>query len=103
VQAVVTTNNQALTKTPGVGKKTAERIALELRVKLAAWRQDSGLTSVSSGPSAEIQEDVEMTLLALGYTNAEISDALSALSQNESLRDQKDSDQWIRQAIAHLS
>lgn len=102
VQAVVTTNIPALTKTPGVGKKTAERIALELRVKLAAWRQDSGLTALPSGPSAEIQEDVEMTLLALGYTNAEISDALSALSQDESLH-KKDSDQWIRQAIAHLS
>lgn len=103
VQAVVTGNIHVLARTPGVGKKTAERIALELKAKLSAWRQESGLTSVPSGPSSEIQEDVEMTLLALGYTNTEISEALSALTQDDSLRSEEDSDQWIRKAIAYLS
>jgi len=58
VQAIVSGNTRALSRTPGVGAKTAERIALELKTKLAEWRQQSGLSSLpSAGPTAEIQED----------------------------------------------
>ncbi|MGA9382831.1 MAG: Holliday junction branch migration protein RuvA, partial [Phormidium sp.] len=41
VQAIVTGNIRALTKTPGVGNKTAERIALELKTKLSQWRRET--------------------------------------------------------------
>ena len=69
VQAIVGGNTRVLAKTPGVGPKTAERIALELKNKLSEWRQDAGLTtSVPVGVMPAIQEEVEMTLLALGYT-----------------------------------
>lgn len=37
VQAIVTSNTRLLSRTPGVGAKTAERIALELKTKLAEW------------------------------------------------------------------
>nr|WP_290227765.1 Holliday junction branch migration protein RuvA [Trichocoleus desertorum] len=104
VQAIVSGNTKALARTPGVGNKTAERIALELKTKLAEWRQHAGLSSVpSAGPTPEIQEDVEMTLLALGYTSDEITQALQAVGQNTSLAKNAEPDTWIREAIAWLS
>src|SRR5919202_5081375 len=50
VQAIVTGNIRTLSKTPGVGKKTAERIALELTTKLAQRRQQAGVTTPASSP-----------------------------------------------------
>ena len=107
VGAIVTSNIPALTKTPGVGKKTAERIALELKTKLAQWRKISGMEvqqpeAVFSPPSA-IKEDLEMTLLALGYTNEEIEQVLAALSQDNLLLKNNNVEEWIRSAIAWLS
>ena len=105
VQAIVTGNIRALSKTPGVGNKTAERIALELKTKLAEWRQLAGVaTPVSAtGPSPTILEDVEMTLLALGYENDEIGRALDAISQDSLLVKSTSAEEWIRGAIAWLS
>ncbi len=104
VQAIVAGNSRLLSRTPGVGTKTAERISLELRNKLAEWRLQSGLTTApDAGPAATVQEDVEMTLLALGYTNSEIMQALRAVGQESALSKTADAEDWIRDAIAWLS
>ncbi len=105
VQAIVTGNIKKLSQTPGVGKKTAERIALELKTKLSKWRQLVGVTVTSSSamPSLEILEDIEMTLLALGYTNEEINKAISTLSQDNLMLKNTNTEEWIKEAIAWLS
>lgn len=104
VQAIVTGNIRALTKTPGVGTKTAERIALELKTKLSQWRKETGLSkSIPSSPDAAIIEDVEMTLLALGYTNNEVAKAIKAVSEDSLIAKSKNAEDWIRSAIAWLS
>lgn len=108
VQAIVTGNTRVLSQTPGVGRKTAERIALELKTKLSQWRQLVGvtgvtLTSSSAMPSLEILEDIEMTLLALGYTNEEINQAISTLSQDNLMLKNTHTEEWIKEAIAWLS
>ena len=105
VQAIVTGNIRTLSKTPGVGNKTAERIALELKTKLAEWRQLAGTATPASstGLSPALQEDVEMTLLALGYDNNEVNQALNAISQDALLAKSTNAEDWIRNAIAWLS
>jgi Holliday junction DNA helicase RuvA len=106
VQAIVTGNIRALSKTPGVGNKTAERIALELKTKLAEWRQLAGTATPASSTgllSPALQEDVEMTLLALGYDNNEVNQALNAISQDALLAKSTSAEDWIRNAIAWLS
>lgn len=107
VGAIVTSNINVLTKTPGVGKKTAERIALELKSKLAQWREIKGLETTTSTSNvsvkAEIIEDLEMTLLALGYTQTEIEQAITALSRDRQLLKNSNVEEWIRSAIAFLS
>lgn len=103
VQAIVTSNTQLLIQTPGVGGKTAERLCLELKKKLADWTNIPGLVAPTDGPAPAILEDVQMTLLALGYTASEVSGALQAVSQQVGLTKNSHAEDWIRQAIAHLS
>ena len=104
VQAIVGGNTRVLAKTPGVGPKTAQRISLELKTKLAEWRENVGLaTSLPPGVSSEITEEVEMTLLALGYTAAEVMQALQALAKDSKMSENTNADDWIREAIAFLT
>lgn len=104
VQAIVSSNTRLLTRTPGVGPKTAERISLELRSKLAEWRSQAGITTApDASPVGSVQEDVEMTLLALGYSTSEIVQALQAVGQSKALSKSDNTEDWIREAIAWLS
>lgn len=111
VTAIVTTNIPVLTKTPGVGKKTAERIALELKTKLSQWKDipsvevsaEVSAVNKSAMPKPEILEDLEMTLSALGYSNEEIVQAISAISQDNLLIKNPNVEEWLRSAISWLS
>ncbi|MGB3401553.1 MAG: Holliday junction branch migration protein RuvA [Microcoleaceae cyanobacterium] len=104
VQAIVNENTRILIQTPGVGKKTAERITLELKTKLSQWRQKIGLLTTSTpGLTAEIQEDIEMTLLALGYTASEVMQVLKAITQEYPEKPEKTADEWIETAITWLT
>ena len=100
VKAIVTGNIRVLSLTPGVGTKTAERLALELKTKLADWRQQvGGIIPVISA----VQEDVEMTLLALGYTPSEIGEALRSVGSSPLLSQSQDVEAWLKAAITWLS
>jgi len=88
-----------------VGKKGAERLALELKTKLSQWHklQMGQGETVHSLPQSELLDDLEMTLLALGYTQTEINQAIAVLSQSEDIANNNDPEVWIRRAIAWLS
>jgi holliday junction DNA helicase RuvA len=103
VQSIVTTNVQILIQAPGVGKKTAERICLELKTKLIDWRKTSGIFIAQGGPAAGILEEVQMTLLALGYTAEEVSNSLHYVSEQIGLPKDAYVEEWIKQSIAYLS
>ncbi len=103
VQAIVTANIQLIIQAPGVGKKTAERICLELKSKLIEWRKTAGFFVATDGPAPSILEEVQSTLLALGYTAGEVSHALHFVSEDIGLPKDAFVEDWIRQAIAHLS
>jgi len=102
VRAIITGNTRLLSMAQGIGSKTAERLALELKSKLAEWRmaQDWESSSNSVLPS-HLQEDIEMTLLALGYSPKEISQAL--LEINVPKPQQGDIEVWLKSAITWLS
>ncbi len=73
--AVVTSQDASrLVKVPGIGKKTAERLLLELRGKMGA---DLGLTGEGSAGAAH--GDITQALLALGYNEKEAGAALKGL------------------------
>ncbi|HLO85513.1 MAG TPA: Holliday junction branch migration protein RuvA [Nostocaceae cyanobacterium] len=103
VQAIISANTQLLIQAPGVGKKTAERICLELKSKLIEWRKSAGFFVATGGPAPGILEEVQMTLFALGYTAHEVSHALHVVSEDIGLSKDAYVEDWIKQAIAHLS
>jgi Holliday junction DNA helicase RuvA len=104
IQAVVAGNTRLISRAKGVGNKTAERLVLELKTKLSEWRQQSGLAiAPAGGPMANVQEEVEITLLALGYTNGEIIKALQVVGRNSTLAKNDNAEDWIREAITWLS
>lgn len=90
-QAVATQESGRLTKIPGIGKKTAERLLLELKGKLA-----DALPVVASG-HATVAQDALNALTALGYSDKEALPALKQLPDGLSLEES------IRQALKLLA
>lgn len=83
-----------LTKIPGIGKKTAERMVLELRDKMPP----SGADQIHVVPSlSAVQEDVLSALVNLGYQRAVAEKALAAIEKNGSF------DAMFRSAMAVIS
>ncbi len=73
-QAVTLQEGGRLIKVPGIGKKTAERLLLELKGKLGA---DMG--GARAQVKSDAQADILQALLALGYSDKEAAAALKAL------------------------
>jgi Holliday junction DNA helicase RuvA len=80
-QAVSLQEAARLTRVPGIGKKTAERLLLELKGKLGA---DLGHSSPGTAGSDQ-QHDILQALIALGYSEKESSTALKALPADVSV------------------
>ena len=68
-----------LTRIPGIGKKTAERMVLELRDKLAVEKAGEIAATPALSP---VEEDVLSALVNLGYQRAAAEKALAAVSKN---------------------
>lgn len=89
--AITRQEGALLTRVPGIGKKTAERLLLELRGKFGA-DLGSAPGTVHNG-----REDIINALLALGYSNAETQSALKNLPEGV------DVSEGIRLALQALS
>ena len=81
-QAVTLQEAGRLVKVPGIGKKTAERLLLELKGKLGA---DMG--SAPHQNSSAAQADILQALLALGYNDKDAATALKALPPDVGVSD----------------
>lgn len=79
VDIIASNDIGALTLVPGVGKKTAERLLVELRNRLSLPMLDP-LPAGGGGPKGSIVGDVREALVGLGYGQDEIRDALRELS-----------------------
>jgi len=74
-QAVTSQDAGRLVKVPGIGKKTAERLLLELKGKIGA---DLGAPA-GAAPTSDAQTDILQALVALGYSDKEAAAALKSL------------------------
>ena len=83
--AVVTEDAKTLTAAPGIGKKIAQRIILELKDKLARESAAAGLDFSGGGVAAAAPSfgnkaaDAAQALAVLGYTSAEVAQALKGV------------------------
>ncbi len=92
-QCIVMQDAALLTRVPGIGKKTAERLLLELKGRLADALPQVGGVSVSAG----VTHDALGALLALGYSDKEALPTLKQLPEGLSLEES------IRQALKLLA
>jgi Holliday junction DNA helicase RuvA len=102
--AVLQGDSARLRAIPGVGKRTAERVLVELK--------DKGLSFVSRGPRPAaarrptgagdgMQQDVLSALINLGYRE---SDAVKALrAAGESVQEPRTVQSWLRESLRHLA
>ncbi len=66
-EAILEENINFLVKIPGIGKKTAQRIVLELKDKLKKLEKESEVKEVKVDKHSELKEDAILALVNLGY------------------------------------
>jgi Holliday junction DNA helicase RuvA len=91
-QAVTAQDASRLVKVPGIGKKTAERLLLELKGKFGADLGNAALAGVS-----DAQADILQALLALGYSDKDAAATLKSLPRDIGVSD------GIKQALKALA
>lgn len=112
VRAIAAGDTRLLCQAQGVGKRTAERLCLELRQKLherAAFpvASPAGAPSPAAQPPAPGEgsrgmEDLQSTLVAMGYERVDIQAALKAVAA-QGLDLEADGDQWLGDCLRWLS
>ena len=97
-RAIQNKQTTILTKLPGIGKKSAERLVLELKDKVSYTGDEEELVLVSEDEVADDKiAEAQAALVSLGYTQAEITPALKKAAKG------KDTAEIIKLALKLLS
>ncbi len=101
VQVVKNNDESGLIKLPGIGKKTAQRLIIEMKDRLKDWPGDGlaeqdkdSLDSVNSNSEQDIVKEATSALIALGYKPVEADKMLSQLDKQD-----QSSQSLIKQAL----
>ena len=100
--AVVNSDVASLSKISGLGKKTAERIVLELKDKVgvaAAWEAASAAHAPT--PEQEQANEAVLALIALGYKQIEAHKIIRELQEKE--RDIKNAEDLVKMALKRMA
>lgn len=92
----------AMVKMPGIGKKTAERLIIEMRDRLDEWGEVAGTAAVENTPlPSTISRDAETALISLGYKPPQAARSIAlVLRENPEL---DDSEALIRLALKSMA
>lgn len=82
-QSVQSQDAAALTRIPGVGRKTAERLIVEMRDRLGALEAPAGMRPGASAASNNAENEAFSALVALGYSAAEATRLIKAVGPGE--------------------
>lgn len=99
-QAIVARDVKLLTRVPGIGGKTAERLLVELkdRFQIPAESMGAGSALFAPTPTAkQVIDEVRQALLSLGYKESEVTALLRNMPEEMSVED------GIRQALKQLA
>ena len=99
VRCVQAQDTSVLVRIPGVGKKTAERLLVELKDRFKAWETVPGMSTLvveprMGGAVSSAENDAVSALISLGYKPQEASRAVSAIKE-----DGLSSEDMIRRAL----
>ena len=102
VRCVQAEDTSALTRVPGVGKKTAERLLVELKDRFKVWESMPSIAPLVEPARAaavsSAQSDAVSALVALGFKPAEASRAVSLVDE-----DDLSSEELIRRALKGMA
>ncbi len=103
VRCVQAQDTSTLVKIPGVGKKTAERLLVELKDRFKAWEAIPGIAPLTLEPSTQAvvssaENDAVSALIALGFKPQEASRAVAAVQENG-----LSSEELIRRALKGMA
>jgi Holliday junction DNA helicase RuvA len=102
VRAVTEEDLKRLTGIPGVGKKTAERMILELKDKAAKLgRDDVTVCTVAVKTGEQVKEDALSALVNLGYKGSAVKDVVDRIMRNAP--ETPSLDQLLKQALRTLA
>ncbi len=101
-RAIIQGQSEVLRQIPGIGKKTAERMVIELREKLAAeGLQEDAAVSQPIFPSNRPMDDAIEALIALGYKKPNARLAVEKAAQSEAGRSAT-VEELVRQSLQHV-
>ena len=100
VQTVKSNDGDSLVKMPGVGKKTAERLIIEMRDKLSEWDSTDTSSNLTLTPNSTFIKDAEIAMVSLGYKPQQASRAISQVLKNNPEID--DSEELIRFSLKSM-
>lgn len=100
LQTVQSENVQRLTKVSGVGKKTAQRLILELKGSLQNWAPEDTVVPKAKPAASRLEDDLKSALLNLGYKPLLVDDVVDKLSPIP--EDMNSIEPLIRQALKLL-
>ncbi len=92
VQAVRNNDSEAMVRMPGIGKKTAERLMIEMRDKIIEWGSDNNVGSdLSSQTKSSFTKDAEIAMINLGYKPQQAARAIAqVLKVNPEINDSEE-------------
>ncbi|GJM13936.1 MAG: Holliday junction ATP-dependent DNA helicase RuvA [Pseudohongiella sp.] len=103
VRAVRNDDINAMVKMPGIGKKTAERLLIEMRDRLKDWEGDAaeGNETVTVTASSSMTNDAETALVSLGYKPQQAAHAIAQVLKAQPQI--KDSEELIRHSLKSMA
>lgn len=106
VSCVAHDDVSTIVKIPGVGKKTAERLLIEMRDRIKDWQADAPLPMMETAGNANVLEntlindakgDALNALISLGYSQAQADKAIKTVFASD-----KSSEQLIKDALKNM-
>jgi len=99
VRSVRRDDTSTLVRLPGVGRKTAERLLVEMRDRLEDWMFESGAEPPEAGAAGrDMLAEAESALVALGYKPAQAGRAVAAVDDGSA----EGSEELIRRALRFM-
>ncbi|MFT6092952.1 MAG: Holliday junction DNA helicase RuvA [Pseudohongiellaceae bacterium] len=101
VQTVRSNDVSAMIKMPGIGKKTAERLIIEMRDRLDEWGDTSGAVTGGILLTSSVSRDAETALISLGYKPPQAARSIAVVMKEHP--EIEDSEALIRLALKSMA
>ena len=100
VQTIQDSDIESMVRMPGIGKKTAERLIIEMRDKLSEWSSNEPHDDYSFASRSQIMKEAELAMITLGYKSQHAVKAIAQVLKNNP--EISDSEELIRFSLKSM-